>query len=448
MARRLLFSYLVLISVTVILLAGIVYLETGRTFSRYVNDQTNSHSEMLPVMFNGYYAVNNTWDGIQEDVEDASTLINLPITLTNSQEKIVAATQLDLIGQAVSEAFDLGQAFPIEDGKGTLIGTVFVGRTLAQQRADEAFLASVTRSQLLGGLFVALIAVGIGALLSRSFSRPITEMNRAVAKISQGDYSARVLLQGKDEIADLALAFNQMAESIKSLELLRRDLVSNISHDLRTPLTVIRGYLEGLHSGQIADRRSAEMAFEVMHSEVVILLRLVDNLNQVAAAEAGALPLDCHLIEASTVIENVIARIRPLADMKRITLNKSAAPELPSINLDAERIEQALFNLLENGIRHTPAGGTITVNANQVENNLEFIVHDTGEGIPSEHIQHIFERFYRVDPARNQNEGGAGLGLAIVSANVTAHGGRMFVKSSGVSGKGSTFTIQLPLKNL
>lgn len=444
MVRRLLFSYLVLIAVTVTLLAGIVYLETTRTFSSYVNDQSNTHSEMLPVMFNGYYAVNGTWDGIQKDIEDASILINLPITLADHEGQIVAATRLNLVGQSVSAVSDLGQAFPIEEGDGIHIGTVYVGRTLAQQRADEAFLASVTRSQLLAGLVVALIAVGLGAILARSFSRPLTEMNRAAAKIAQGDYSTRVSLQGKDEIAELAFAFNQMAESIKSLEQLRRDLVSNISHDLRTPLTVIRGYLEGLHSGQIADRRSAEMAFEAMHNEVNFLLKLVGDLNQVAAAEAGALPLYLSLIEVSVLVDNVLDRIRPLANTKGVALNKKIAPELPAVNIDLERIEQALFNVLENGIRHTPAGGTIVINVNQAGGNLELAVHDTGEGIPAEHIPHIFERFYRVDPARNQSEGGAGLGLAIAHANVTAHGGTIFVESAGVSGQGSKFTILLP----
>ncbi len=465
MARRLLLSYLALIVVTVALLALIVQLATAQTFSRYLSDQSSIHSEMLPVMLTGYYTANGAWEGVQADIDEASLIIGAPVTLADEQGRIVAAAQPDLIDRQAADVPNLGQEIPVLGDKGTPIGAVYVGRTLAQQRADETFLASVTRALIAAGLLVALVALGMGALLARSISRPLDEMSRAALEITHGNYAVRVSSRGGDEVTALAQAFNQMAEGINNLEQLRRDLVANVSHDLRTPLTVIRGYLEGLRSGQIADRRSAEMAFDAMHAETARLLRLVDDLNQVAALESGALPLDRRPVNITALAENALGRAAPLAKVKDVNLINAAAPDLPVVNVDPERIEQALFNLLENAVRHTPAGGLVSVQSSVISDQsptqsldaelftdhcLLITVKDTGEGIPPEHLPHIFERFYRADRSRSRaaayppGESGAGLGLAIVRAIVEAHGGEVSAASDGVQGRGSTFTLRLP----
>lgn len=460
MARRLLLSYLVLIILTVALLAFAVQVATTQTFTRYLSDQSGVHSEMLPVMLTGYYTARGTWDGVQTDIDEASLIIGAPVTFADADGRIIAAVQEDLIDRQATEIPNLGQEYPVFGEKDTLIGTVYVGRTLAQQRADEAFLASVTRALIAAGLLVALIAMGIGAWLARSISRPLDEMSRAAVQITSGNYAVRVSPRGGDEVTALAQAFNQMAAGIHRLEQLRRDLVANVSHDLRTPLTVIRGYLEGLRSGQIADRRSAEMAFDAMHGETARLLRLVDDLNLVAALESDLLPIECQDVNIKSVADNALSRIVPLAEAKDISLNSLSAPNLPLIHVDPERIEQALFNLLENAVRYTPVGGTIsvqsTVSSNQVSKRsfatkpdtvryLLLTVEDTGEGIRQEHLPHIFERFYRADYARSRQRGGSGLGLAIVQAIIRAHGGEIDVESDGIPGNGSKFTVRLPL---
>lgn len=465
MARRLLLSYLALIIVTVALLASIVQLATAQTFSRYLSDQSNVHNEMLPVMLTGYYTANGTWDGVQADIDEASLIIGAPVTLADASGRIVATAQPNLIDHQITEVPDLGLAIPVLGDKGRTIGTVYVGRSMAQQRADEAFLVSVTRSLIAAGLLVALAALGLGVLLARSISRPLDEMSRAAAQIRRGNYAVRVSPRGGNEVTALAQAFNQMAAGINHLEQMRRDLVANVSHDLRTPLTVIRGYLEGLRSGRIADRRSAELAFDAMHTETARLLRLVDDLNQVAAFESGALLLDRRPVNIAALVENVSARAAPLANAKSVILSHTAAPNLLPVSLDPELIEQALLNLLENAIRHTPAGGVVsiqcTVNGEQfptahrslstdhcslnTDHCLLLTVTDNGEGIPPEHLPHIFERFYRGDHARSREKGGAGLGLAIVRAIIRAHGGEVSAESGGVPGGGSTFRLQLPI---
>ncbi len=459
MARRLLLSYLALIIVTVALLAFIVQLATTQTFTRYLSDQSNVHSEMLPVMLTGFYTANGAWDGVQSDIDEASLIIGSPVSLADARGRIVAAAQPDLIARQVADIPNLGQEIPVLGDKGTAIGTVYVGRTLAQQRADETFLASVTRALIAAGLLVALVAMGVGVLLARSISRPLDEMSRAAVQITRGNYAVRVSSRGGDEVTALAQAFNQMAAGINNLEQLRRDLVANVSHDLRTPLTVIRGYLEGLRSGQIADRRSAEMAFDAMHSEAARLLNLVDDLNEVAALESGVLPLERRPVNIAVLAENALGRAAQIAKGKGVNLINTAAPDLPMVNVDPNRIEQALFNLLENAVRHTHTGGLVSVHAEWlvindqsrddelfVDHCLLITVKDTGEGIPPEHLPHIFERFYRANRARSQanGEGGAGLGLAIVRAIVEAHGGKVLATSDGLQGRGSAFTLRLP----
>jgi two-component system sensor histidine kinase BaeS len=400
---------------------------------------------MLPVMLAGYYSAHGTWEGVQPNIDQASILIGAQVALVNTQGRIVAASQREMIGQIASIAPSL--MIPVVGSGGTIIGEVHVGRSVAQQRADAAFLSNVTRALSIAGLVVALLAAGLGVLLARSISQPLAEMSRAAGRMSEGDYAVRVPLRGQGEVAALARAFNQMAEGMGSVEGLRRDLVANVSHDLRTPLTVIRGYLEGLRSGQIADRRSAEMAFEAMHAEVGRLLRLVDDLRQVAALDAGGPSLERRLVAVADLVSAAISRIEPVATAKGVTVLNQSATDLPQMNVDAGRMGQVLFNLLDNAVRHTPSGGTITVRAayapgsrgNQA--HVWLAVQDNGEGIPAEHLPHIFERFYRADRARG--EGGAGLGLAIARAIVEAHGGQISAQSDGVPGHGSTFTIRL-----
>jgi len=445
MARRLLLSYMVIIGLTVALMGLIINRVTAQTFSLYLANQAAAHSEMLPVMLTGYYARNDSWEGVQSDIEEAGLMIGAPVTLVDQQGRIIATTQPDLMGQTASNIPHINVAIPVLDGNNKTIGTVYVQRNISHQRADETFLADVTRALIVGGVIVALLAAGLGVLLTRSISRPLAEMEQAAIKFAQGDYTVRVSPHGQDEVATLGRTFNQMAESVGSVERLRRELVANVSHDLRTPLTVIRGYLEGLRSGQIADRRSAEMAFDAMHAEVARLLHLVGDLRQVAALDSGPLPLNRRPTILSTLVSEAIDRITPLAATKGVHLRSEISADLPSLNLDIDRMGQALFNLLENAVWHTPAGGTILLAARYQDEQLQLVIKDTGTGISAEDLPHIFERFYRADRTRNPAEGRAGLGLPIVKAIVEAHGGTVKAESEGLLGKGSVFTINLPL---
>ncbi len=448
MLRRLLLSYLMVIGVTVTLLAVIVQIATSLTFSRYLSNQASAHSQMLPVMLARYYSTHGgSWEGVQPIIEQASILIGGDVALADGQGRILAASRLEIIGQGAD--VKLGSATRVVDSRGTTIGQVYIGSSVAQQRADTTFMSDVTGAFAVAGVAVALLAAGLSVLLAQSVSRPLAEMSQAADRMAAGDYAVRVPQRGQGEVAVLARAFNRMAEGMGSVEQLRRELVANVSHDLRTPLTVMRGYLEGLRSGQIADRRSAEIAFEAMHAEVARLLRLVDDLQQVAVLDAGGPRLERRPMALSALVSDAVDRIQPVAALNGITVLTEAPTELPHVSVDAGRMGQALQNLLDNAVRFTPMGGTITVRAGyappagQDHPSVWVAVQDNGEGIPAEHLPHIFERFYRVDPARGG--GGAGLGLAITRAIVEAHGGQISAESDGVSGHGSTFTVRLLL---
>ncbi len=443
MVRRLLLSYLILVGITVVLMSLIINQITAKTFSSYLSSQAAAHSEMLPVMLTGYYVNNNSWEGVQSDIADAGLMIGAPVILADKDGVVIAGTKQDLIGQTALRIPDVNITIPVLGEGNMLVGTVYVLHSTSHERADEAFLRNVTRALFVTGLTVAFLASFLGFFLIRSISRPMAEMGKAAIKFSQGDYSARVEVHGKDEVASLGRTFNNMAESVGSVEQLRRELVANVSHDLRTPLTVINGYLEGLRFGQIPDRKTAETAFNAMHSEVSRLLHLVGDLRQAAALDNTIFQLSLTPVAVPDFVTGIIKRMIPLANENEIELQHDFEGNEPILNLDKERMQQVFINILENAIRHTPSGGTIRFSVQYCNGKTIFIVHDYGSGIAEEDLPHIFKRFYRTDTARNPSEGGLGLGLSIAKTIVEAHGGLIKAESEGIPGKGSIFTVNL-----
>jgi signal transduction histidine kinase len=257
--------------------------------------------------------------------------------------------------------------------------------------------------------------------------------------MEEGDLTQRVPVGSPDEIGELARAFNAMAESLGRTERLRRTLVTDVAHELRTPLTNVRGYLEALRDG-VAEPTPALIAS--LHDEAVLLGRLVEDLQELTLAEAGQLHLDRAVWTLDDLVGSAVELARPRALEKGVALRAEFPPDLPAVDVDRTRIGQVLRNLLGNAITHTDAGGEIVVSAARGHGEVEVRVHDTGAGIPPEHLPHVFERFYRADRSRARATGGAGIGLAIVKELVQAHGGRVGIDSA--PGRGTTVTFTLP----
>jgi two-component system OmpR family sensor kinase/two-component system sensor histidine kinase BaeS len=287
-------------------------------------------------------------------------------------------------------------------------------------------------------------AVGIagGVAASRILAAPITKLAKAAGAIGGGDLSARVQIKsGSREIDELAHSFNAMAADLQRAAEVRNHLMADVSHELRTPLTVLEGNLRAAldHVYELDEEQIANLYAQTRH-----LIQLVNELRELTLAEAYQLPLTKEAFRLSALVEETIAVFAPLAEEKRIALSAQVSPALPSVLADRARIRQVLHNLLANALRHTPDRGTIAIIGRVEEGRVTLAVRDSGDGIEPQHLEHVFERFYRTDPSRSRETGGSGLGLAIVKAIVEAHGGTVQAASAG-AGKGSTFTMALPV---
>lgn len=305
--------------------------------------------------------------------------------------------------------------------------------------SEQGFIKSVNISLLLAVAAAGLAALLLTLFLSRRILRPVEALTAAAHKMEGGDLSQRVKVHGKDEIGQLAHAFNAMADGLTRQEKLRRSMVGDIAHELRTPLSNIRGYLEAMRDGVILPELSTIAS---LHDEALTLARMVDELQELTLAEAGQLKLNSQPIELAEVVSRAVSLCELQAGSKGLNLATTLPADLPPLCADAERIEQVLRNLLNNAINHTSAG-EIRIAACQRGNEVEIRVSDTGCGIDPAHLPYVFERFYRADPSRARATGGAGLGLAIVKQLVEAHGGKVAVQSE--PGQGTTFSFTLPL---
>ncbi|TEU17621.1 MAG: sensor histidine kinase, partial [Dehalococcoidia bacterium] len=259
-------------------------------------------------------------------------------------------------------------------------------------------------------------------------------------RLGRGDLSQRVQLRGEGEVAALAQAFNTMAADLEHDEQLRRNLIADVAHELRTPLSNIQGYLEA-----IRDRVMKPNAATIgsLNEEVALLSRLVNELQELSLAEAGELKLVYQAEDITKLVKQAATHWQPQVAAKDISLSLDLPDNLPLVNIDWQRVNQVLHNLLENAVAYTGRGGTITVAAAKQGDWIEVSVSDTGEGIPAGDLPNIFERFYRVDRSRARATGGSGLGLTIARRLVEAHGGKITVQSE--LGKGSRFSFTLSI---
>jgi signal transduction histidine kinase len=293
---------------------------------------------------------------------------------------------------------------------------------------------------LLAGALGAGIALVIARWVARGMTQPLRDMAQAARRMETGNYAQRVQTASIDEVGQLAQAFNRMSSELDQLERLRRELVANVSHELKTPISALRAHLENLLDG--VERPDPE-TLQVMLAQSERLGRLVDQLLDLSRLESGDVPLQREQVSLAPLVAQVLSEIEVARPDRGVALERRLAGDLPPVFADRERIHQVLFNLLDNAVRFTPHGGRVTVSAERRNGAVDVHVADTGPGIAAEHLPRLFERFYRVDPARSQKDGGTGIGLAIARSVVEAHGGRIWAES--IPGAGSVFTFELPV---
>jgi two-component system sensor histidine kinase BaeS len=336
-------------------------------------------------------------------------------------------------------AAELAQGIEVElDGQ--VIGVALLtGQAPDLSPQEERYLARTDHSSLYAALAATLVALGLGVFLARTLTRPVRELTAATQALAQGEMPQQVPVRSQDELGELAASFNQMSADLARAVELRRQMTADIAHDLRTPLTVMAGYLEALRDGVL--QPTAER-FETMHLEAQHLRRLVEDLRTLSLADAGELTLNREALPPGVLLEQAAAAYQHQAGQQGIDLQVDVASDLPHVSVDPDRLAQVLGNLISNALRHTPASGQIRLAAAREADRVQLIVQDTGAGIPADELPHVFDRFYRGDEARVGDGGESGLGLTIARSIVELHGGT--ISATSALGQGTTFTIHLP----
>jgi signal transduction histidine kinase len=298
-------------------------------------------------------------------------------------------------------------------------------------------------------VFATGIALAVGYFLTEAITDRIVHLVMAARAIAHGDFSTRVTVRGKDEMARLGQSFNDMTSQLEAVEkrkqeldALHRDLIAWVSHDLRTPLTSIRAILEALGDGVVEDPQTIQRYLSTAQKDVRSLSHLIDSLFEVSQMEAGGLKLDRRVNSLSDLISDTIESFSELARRKGVTISGKVDADVDPVWMDGQRISQVLNNLVSNAVQHTPSGGSVEIRVSPLPTAIQVDVCDNGIGIQPDDLPHIFERFYRGDKARSRKTGGSGLGLAIAKGVVTAHGGQIWVEST--PGGGACFSFTLP----
>ncbi len=332
----------------------------------------------------------------------------------------------------------LEQGVEVEIGD-QVVGTVLTaGEPPALTPREEQFLARINQALFYATLGATAIALFLGVLLARTLTHPLRELTSATRAMAKGELKQQVPVRSRDELGELAAAFNQMSADLARANELRRQMAADIAHDLRTPLSVIKGYTEALHDGVLPPTPDT---FQTIHQEAEHLSLLVGDLRTLSLADAGELTLTRQIVHPQELLERIAAAHLPRAQQLGIALQITTQANMPSIHIDPERMAQVLGNLISNALRYTPTGGQISLAATQQGSSVLLTVQDNGVGIAPDELPRIFDRFYRGDEARQANEGESGLGLAIAKSLVELHGGMITVESA--LGEGTTFTIFL-----
>ena len=455
---RLIFAFL-LVSITVVALAsGITYWLTVRDFKQLTFDQARDRF-VADMTF--YYQSNGTWNGVLDYYRlrsSANSQFNLPpnspppgrpggghpqpqtffFALTDQDGHVLIPARNETVGDAIPRS-TLAQGIPIRSNN-VQVGTVLVlGGPPPLGPLEESYLNRTNLALLYAALGSSVLALLLGIILARALIHPIRDLTKAIRSMARGDLKQNVIVKSRDELGVLADAFNQMSSDLDCLIKSRRQMTADIAHDLRNPLTVIGGYMESIREGVL---QPTPERLDAIQTEVQHLKRLVEDLRILSQADAGELDLNRELVSIPVLLEQTAQSYRALTEMQGINLRIDVAADLPEIHADPDRLAQVLGNLITNSLRYTPHGGEIALQAQRQAKSIILTISDTGQGISSEALPYIFNRFYRDDPARTRGDE-SGLGLTIAKSIVEAHSGSINAGSS--PGKGTIIKIILPI---
>jgi signal transduction histidine kinase len=342
---------------------------------------------------------------------------------------------------------------PIFDGGqsgNAVVGVLIITPRSAADNTVPPFLKTIRLAILIVSASIVALAALVSILFSRTITRPLAKLTSTAHVLASGDYSARVTTNSQSELGELATTFNEMAtrlekdvDELRKQEFWRRELIMNITHDLATPLTAIAGLGESLVDGVNQDREDFEATGRIIVRETLRLRRLVQDLHLMAKVEAGAMQTQPKVLRLAAVVDEALAVLAPEFERANVEPLNNVAFDLPPAWADPDMLMRVFSNLCDNALRHTPAGGTVVIEARKQGKVLEVAVTDSGKGIPPDALARVFDRFYRADTSRQVRTGGSGLGLTIVRAIVEAHGGT--VRAENAPQGGARFIFSLPI---
>lgn len=445
------FAFVILVGIVVV--AVIANQTTTNEFRQFMFRGEMVQEQDFVAELANFYRVNQSWTGVDDLFARNGGMMNRGqmrgggmagmsnrILLADARGVIVADSSQQRIGEVLDPALAASGTPILVDGR--TVGMLAIAgdqMNMPLEPAAQEFLTQINRSLLLAGLVAGVIALGLGFILFRQITAPLNTLAQASEKIAAGDLTARANVTGNDEIAQVARSFNAMADKLASSETSRRNMLADIAHELRNPIGIISSHLEAMMDG-IFPTNSEQLAS--LHDETLLLARLVGDVRELALADAGQLVLNRAPTDIRALVERTTFAFQPQAVDAHITL-LTRLSDVPLVNVDAQRIEQTLRNLLSNAIRFTPAQGSVTISLARVKDDIRIEVTDTGSGISPEALPHVFERFWRADKARTRAQGGTGLGLTIAKQWVEAHGGKIGVSSQ--LGQGTTFWFTIPV---
>lgn len=453
LVTRISLTIIIVVLIVVTLVAGLIARSTNQAFRGYLAQSMQEQAAELRQVLTDYYRTHGSWLGVEvalsaymrsqgEDLWPGRPPL---FVLTDEAGRVVVGAPGIPPGRRVPRSL-APFSTPVEVN-GRVVGHLILLPPGSQgerlPRPEAAFLNRIQRTLL----FVALLAVGLGIVMSvvtaRTITSPLQKLVAAARSVAARDFHHRVHVEGPEEVAAVAQAFNEMAAALEAAEERQRQLLADIAHELRTPLSVLQANLRAMLDG-VFPMEPQEIA--ALYDEARLIHRLVDDLRDLALADMGHLPLRQETVDVADLVKGAVTTFTLAAEANDIHVEVDV-PDTPlPVRADPDRLAQVLRNLLSNALRHTPAGGHIRVQARLLqegEAKVRVAVTDTGPGIPPEHLPHVFDRFWRADPSRARETGGSGLGLAIARSLVEAMGGRIGVEST--VGKGSTFWVEFPL---
>ncbi len=450
---RLTLAFIAITLVGATMIAVLVDWSASNQFRQYLARQDNLTQSGLLTELAAFYQQKGTWAGVSDVFANLATNRargqgqgqgsgqgrgRPPMVLADATLRVVYDERDTRVGSLLSA--DERASAQLVTANGATLGYLLLdtaGRG-ALAPAEQNFLDQLRGTLIIAALVAGAIGVGLGLLISRTVAAPLSDLAQSARAFAAHDWERRVPVRGADEIAEVAREFNAMADELHQAETLRRNLIADIAHELRTPLTVLQGNLRAMLD-DVYPLDHSEIA--TLYDESRLLNHLVDDLRELALADAGQLPLHLQPVNLDQVLRATVNNFAIAADTQNVRLVIQDF-ETFRVQADPDRLAQILRNLVSNALRHTPSGGQITIGSETQSQTLRVSVSDTGEGIAAEDLPHVFDRFYRGDKSRARGSGGTGLGLAIVKAWVEAMGGSVGVVSE--RGHGSRFWFTLP----